>query len=82
MSDEAEEIDRLITELNATAEPALGSKVARGDIARLEAWLGFLAARGGSELLLVGGGPPALRLDGKVVRLAEVPSQKVGRLCP
>ena len=73
MSDEAEEIDRLITELNATAEPALGSQVARGDVARLEAWLGFLAARGGSDLLLVGGGPPALRLDGKVVRLAEGP---------
>lgn len=73
MSHDAEEIDRLITELNATAEPGLGSESQRGDVSRVEHWLRFLAARGGSDLLLVGGGPPALRLDGKVVRLAEGP---------
>ena len=73
MSHDAEEIDRLITELNATAAPASRSDTPRGDAARLEEWLGFLAARGGSDLLLVAGSPPVLRLDGKVVRLAEGP---------
>jgi twitching motility protein PilT len=37
----------------------------------LERWLSELVARGGSDLLLVAGVPPALRVDGRVSRLDE-----------
>ncbi|HSC27346.1 MAG TPA: PilT/PilU family type 4a pilus ATPase [Vicinamibacterales bacterium] len=71
MSD-THDIERLILELNSsiTAEDA---RAAPGDASRLERWLRVLAARNGSDLLLVAGAPPALRLDGKVVPLAEGP---------
>ena len=73
MSPETEDIDRLIIELNASAEPASPGEERAGDTSRLERWLRLLAERDGSDLLLVAGAPPAVRLDGKVVRLAEGP---------
>jgi twitching motility protein PilT len=72
MADEPHDIDRLVLELNS-AVPAQARTPASGDTARLEGWLRLLAARGGSDLLLVAGAPPAVRLDGKVVPLAEGP---------
>ena len=36
-------------------------------------WLGLLAARNGSDLLLIAGAPPSVRIDGKVIPLAEGP---------
>ena len=44
-----------------------------GDSARLERWLGLLASRNGSDLLLVAGAPPSIRVDSKVIPLAEGP---------
>ena len=64
-----DEIDRLILELHATGAPAQGS----GDLARIEGWLRLLASRNGSDLLLVGGAPPSIRVDGRVLPLAEGP---------
>jgi len=67
---DSDEIDRLILELNSSVKPA---NLAKGDTARLEDWLRIVASRGGSDLLLVAGAPPALRVDGKVIPLAEGP---------
>ena len=64
-----DEIDRLIVELHATDNPS----PATGDLARLERWLRRLAERGGSDLLLVAGAPPSIRVDGRVQPLAEGP---------
>ena len=71
MSD-ADDIERLIHELHSSAQPA-PSPPAMGDCVRLERWLQLLAARNGSDLLLVAGAPPAIRVDSKVVPLAEGP---------
>ncbi len=72
MEHDPDDIDRLITELNATA-PAYPAGSARRDTVRLDGWLGILAERAGSDLLLVAGAPPALRIDGKVISLAAGP---------
>ena len=64
-----DEIDRLILELHSTGGPAQ----AAGDVARIERWLRLLASRNGSDLLLVAGAPPSIRVDGRVQPLAEGP---------
>src|SRR5437762_11943170 len=64
-----DDIDRLILELHATDAPSH----ATGDVARIERWLRLLASRGGSDLLLVAGAPPSIRVDGRVQPLAEGP---------
>ncbi len=67
-----DDIDQLIAELHASGgAPAGGSAV--GDTRRLEAWLRLLADAGGSDLLLVGGAPPSIRVEGRVRPLAEGP---------
>jgi twitching motility protein PilT len=70
MSD-ADDIDRLILELHASAHPP--SAPGLGDSVRLERWLAVVAERNGSDLLLVAGAPPSVRIDGKVIPLAEGP---------
>ena len=65
----SDDIDRLILELNATSA---GSAVP-GDPTRIERWLRLLASRNGSDLLLVAGAPPSVRVDGRVLPLAEGP---------
>lgn len=64
-----DDIDRLILELHATDGPPQGV----GDLARLERWLRLLASRNGSDLLLIAGAPPSVRVDGRVLPLAEGP---------
>src|SRR3954471_11381832 len=64
-----DDIDRLILELHATGAPAPTT----GDLARIDRWLRLLASRGGSDLLLVAGAPPSVRIDGRVHPLAEGP---------
>jgi twitching motility protein PilT len=69
-----DDIDRLILELNATVPAAAhGSGAAVGSTARIERWLRMLAERHGSDLLLVAGAPPSVRIDGRVVPLADGP---------
>ena len=69
--DAHDNLDQLIDELNSsrTAEPPSR----RGDTSRLERWLQALATLGGSDLLLVAGAPPAVRMDGRLQPLAEGP---------
>jgi twitching motility protein PilT len=61
------ELDRLVAELNSS-----GSKRSI-DVGRLEAWLAVLRGRNASDLYLVAGLPPAIRLDGVVRPLTEPP---------
>ncbi len=72
MKHDADDIDRLIVELNSSVD-SQAAGLARGNTSRLEHWLRLLAARNGSDLLLVAGAPPAIRLDSKVITLAEGP---------
>jgi twitching motility protein PilT len=65
--DSEPELDRLVSELNAS-----GDKRSR-ETPRLEDWLASLRAEGGSDLYLVAGLPPAIRVDGAVRRMAEPP---------
>ena len=71
-NDPEDDIDRLILELNSTSTQTTAATAAT-DASRLERWLRLLASRNGSDLLLVAGAPPAVRLDGKVVALTEGP---------
>src|SRR6478672_361823 len=64
-----DDIDRLILELHATDASVTGP----GDLARIERWLRLVASRGGSDLLLVAGAPPSIRVDGQVQPLGEGP---------
>ena len=70
MMTDNDDIDRLILELHSSGAP-LAPGV--GDLARLERWLRLLAARGGSDLLLVAGAPPSIRIDGRVHPLGDAP---------
>jgi Tfp pilus assembly ATPase PilU len=67
--DEVEDINRLIRELNAEGR----EEVTGEDSARLDRWLERLLERRGSDLLLVAGSPPCVRIDGAVVALPEAP---------
>jgi twitching motility protein PilT len=71
MSRDSEEIDQLITELHASSGGASGSTV--GDTGRLERWLRTLNDAAGSDLLLVAGAAPSIRVDGRIRPLAEGP---------
>ena len=73
MINDPDDIDRLIVELNSSVDAQSASLVRGGNTARLEQWLRLLASRNGSDLLLVAGAPPAIRLDGKVITLSEGP---------
>lgn len=62
--------DAVAGELNALVPPE--EPVAAGaETERLGAWLRTLVARKGADLLLVAGSPPAIRVDGQVLRLDE-----------
>jgi len=67
--EETEDINRLIRELNAEGRGA----VAGEDSVRLDRWLETLLERRGSDLLLVAGSPPCIRVDGAVLPLKEGP---------
>jgi twitching motility protein PilT len=71
MERDSEDIDRLIAELHASTSAPRGSSV--GDTGRIEAWLRLLTDAGGSDLLLVAGASPSIRVDGRVRPLAEGP---------
>jgi twitching motility protein PilT len=70
MMTDNDDIDRLILELHSTGAPLAP---AVGDLTRLERWLRLLAARAGSDLLLVAGAPPSIRIDGRVHPLGDAP---------
>src|SRR6266545_1114876 len=59
--------------VGAGARAAAVEPAASGDTSRLERWLALLRERGASDLLLVSGAPPVMRLDGRVLPLSENP---------
>ena len=59
--------------LRDSATAGAVASAAKGDTSRLERWLSLLRDRGASDLLLVSGAPPVMRLDGRVVPLGETP---------
>jgi len=69
--DDADDLDALVTELNAGVRAVPASD--DGHTTRLRNWLELVVARSASDLLLVAGAPPSLRIDGSVVPLAEGP---------
>src|SRR5688572_23098774 len=76
-----EDLEALLRELHEEAPPPRdgvvpsgprrleGPGTAGGERARLDAWLRELVSRRASDLLLVAGAPPAIRVDGRVVSL-------------
>src|SRR5436309_131256 len=64
-----DDLDAIVTELNAGASPPLSDQ----HTARLRAWLEQVVAQSGSDLLLVAGAAPSIRIAGAVVPLAEGP---------
>jgi twitching motility protein PilT len=70
MVEESGELNRLVRELNEgrAAEPADAAVTAR-----LDQWLAALMDVGGSDLLLVEGAAPCVRMQGEVRRLEENP---------
>jgi twitching motility protein PilT len=77
---EPEDLEALLRELHADAPPssaatriAPASGAAGTERARLDGWLGELAARRASDLLLVAGAAPAIRVDGRVMPLGGAP---------
>jgi twitching motility protein PilT len=64
-----DDLDALVTELNAGAPGRMTGE----HTAKLRAWLEQLVERTGSDLLLVAGSPPVLRIAGVLVPLAEGP---------
>src|SRR5215210_6249444 len=75
----ADDLDQIILELNSsgTISPAKGNRTVSspsvGDTARLERWLRMVAANNGSDLLLVGGAPPSVRVNGRVQPFSDGP---------
>src|SRR4051812_27892026 len=59
----SDDLDDLVSQLNAEAPRAADSDEATE---RLNGWLEEVVARGGSDLLLVAGAPPSVRIDGLV----------------
>ncbi|HEY2434598.1 MAG TPA: PilT/PilU family type 4a pilus ATPase [Vicinamibacterales bacterium] len=70
MAHETDDFEQLISDLHATAS---GGAADGGDTARLERWLQRLTDAAGSDLLLVAGAPPSIRVDGGIRPLAEGP---------
>jgi len=64
--DESPELNRIAQELNEGHESEAADVAAT---ARLDQWLGALVGRGGSDLLLVAGAPPCVRVQGEVRKL-------------
>ncbi len=71
--DETEDINRLIRELNDD-RPGSGAIAGEpSDAVRLDRWLEELVQRAGSDLLLVAGAAPAVRIDGSITPLSGPP---------
>jgi twitching motility protein PilT len=77
MAADDEDLDALVTELNAGARRAPD---AEAHTARLRAWLAHASARGASDVLLVAGAPPSIRVNTVICALDEAPldSEQIG----
>jgi twitching motility protein PilT len=66
---DSDDLDAIVTELNAGVSPPVPDEHA----ARLRAWLEQVVAESASDLLLIAGAPPCIRVAGTVMPLAEGP---------
>ena len=69
---DTDDIERLILELHSTVQPGRRRRNGGQQPARTVA-RGCWPSRNGSDLLLVAGAPPSIRVDSKVIPLAEGP---------
>ena len=65
-----DDLDALVSELNAAVPQA---RSVDEQTARLRSWLEQVVERSASDLLLVPGAPPSLRIDGQIAPLLEGP---------
>jgi len=86
MSD-SDDLDALVTQLNAGAPPEAPAVARRPErrreneipeLARLHGWLDEAVARSASDLLLVAGAPASVRIDGVVVPLGSAYGDPLG----
>jgi twitching motility protein PilT len=68
-----DDLDELIRELNATTPDVAIPARPVGDTTRIERWLRLVASHHGSDLLLVAGAAPSVRVDGRLLPLPEGP---------
>jgi twitching motility protein PilT len=68
--DQRDDLDALVSELNAEAPR---TRTADSEAVRLRGWIEQVVERGASDLLLVAGAPPSVRIDGVVKPLHEGP---------
>jgi len=68
--DESRELNRLVRELNDGRE---AGPIESSATARLDQWLRTLVSRGGSDLLLVEGAPPCIRVQGEERKIEAEP---------
>ncbi len=67
--DDGRDLDAIVSELNA----GISQSTAAEEPGRLRSWLHAAVAAGASDLLLVAGGPPSIRVDGVLTPLGEDP---------
>ena len=75
MSDPDDDLDAIVTELNAGLPRTSG---AADQLARFLDWLDEAVARSASDLLLVAGAPPSVRIEGVVVPLGVASGGPLG----
>jgi len=68
-----EDLDALVNELNAEVPRSTVPASDDGETARLRGWLESVVARNASDLLLVAGAAPSIRIDGAITYLHEGP---------
>jgi twitching motility protein PilT len=64
-----DDLDAIVSELNADAPARARRAGDDAQLARLVSWLDQMVARSASDLLLVAGAPPSLRVDGAIAAL-------------
>jgi twitching motility protein PilT len=66
-----DELDQLVSQLNRAVAPASGVLVDSADTGLVVSWLGAVRDADGSDLLLVAGAPPVMRVAGNITRLSD-----------
>jgi twitching motility protein PilT len=68
--DDFDDLDRLVSELNRAVSPVRAAAAA-ADQSVIEGWLARVREADGSDLLLVSGAPPTMRVAGKLVHASD-----------
>jgi twitching motility protein PilT len=73
-----DDLDAIVSELNADAPSRARAAGDDAQLARLLAWLDQVVERSASDLLLVAGAPPSVRVDGVIVALDQAAGGPLG----